>query len=159
MRKSGSEAGEPAGHRLQPSYFLLPALAGGEKARLGGESRREERLLSPISRTGLSTDRHGSDDDMSEGGFPPAFPPKLRHDRSRTRAEVRQVRLDQLKLTSLADQRPRRGWSRLRIVETSDILYFISFPKKNTYRSNKLINTLIRVCFRRYRYCHWRGWD
>jgi hypothetical protein len=72
---SGSEAGEPAGHRLQPGYFLLPAPAGGEKARLGGESRREERLLSPIFRTGLSTDRDESDDDMSEGGFPLAFPP------------------------------------------------------------------------------------
>jgi hypothetical protein len=35
---SGSEAGEPAGHRLQSSYFLLSAPAGGEKARLGGES-------------------------------------------------------------------------------------------------------------------------
>jgi hypothetical protein len=42
-----------------------------------------------------------------------------------------QVRLDQLMLTSLADQRPRRGWSRPRIVETSDILYFNLFPKKN----------------------------
>jgi hypothetical protein len=46
-------------------------------------------------------------------------------DRSRTGAEVMQVRLDQLKLNSLADQRPRGGWSRPRIVETSDILYFI----------------------------------
>jgi hypothetical protein len=73
--KFGSEAGEPAGHRLHPSYFLLPAPVGGEKARLGGESRRAERLLSPISRTGLSTDRDGSDDDLSEGGFPHAFPP------------------------------------------------------------------------------------
>jgi hypothetical protein len=61
-------------------------------------------------------------------------------------------------LTRLADQRPRRGWSRARIVETSDILYFIQFPKKNTYKS-KIINTWIRVCFRRYRYCHWRNWD
>jgi hypothetical protein len=32
-----------------------------------------------------------------------------------------QVRLDQLKLNNLADQRPRSGWSKPRIVETSDI--------------------------------------
>ena len=88
MRKSGSGAGEPAGHRLQPGFFLLPAPAGGEKARLGGELRREERL---IPRAGLSTDQGGTDDDLCEGGFSPAFPPKLRHDRSRTGAEVRQV--------------------------------------------------------------------
>jgi hypothetical protein len=31
------------------------------------------------------------------------------------------VRLDQLKLTNLADKRPRSGWSRPRIVETSDM--------------------------------------
>jgi hypothetical protein len=40
-------------------------------------------------------------------------------------AEVRQVRLDQLKLNSLVDLRPRSGWSKPRIVVTSDILYFI----------------------------------
>ena len=131
-RKSGSGAGEPAGHRLQPSYFLFSAPEGGEKTRLGGELRREDRL---IPRAGLSTDRGGTDDDLCEGGFSPAFPPKLRHDRSRTGAEVRQVRLDQLQLDSHADQRPRSGWSRPRNVETSDILFFILYPKKNTYRS------------------------
>jgi hypothetical protein len=41
-----------------------------------------------------------------------------------------QVRLDQLKRNSLVDQRPRSGWSRPRIVETSDILYFILYPKE-----------------------------
>jgi hypothetical protein len=45
-------------------------------------------------------------------------------------AEVRQVRLDQLKLNSLADQRARSGWSMPRIVETSDILYLRMYPKK-----------------------------
>jgi hypothetical protein len=91
----------------------------------------------------LSTDRGGTDDDLCEGGFSPAFPPKLRHDRSRTLAEVRQVRLDQLKLTSLADHRPRSGWSRPRIVETSDNFNFIKYPKKITYRSqnNKYMDT------------------
>jgi hypothetical protein len=34
------------------------------------------------------------------------------------------LRLDQLKLTSLADQRPRSGWSMPRIVETSDTFLF-----------------------------------
>jgi hypothetical protein len=72
MRKSGSEAGEPAGHRLQPSYFLFPAPADGEKAKLGGESRREDRL---ISRTGMCKDRVETVDDMSEGVFYLAFPP------------------------------------------------------------------------------------
>jgi hypothetical protein len=57
-------AGEPAGHRLQPSYFLFPSLEGGGKTRLGGELRREEQLL---IRTGMCTDRDGTVDDMSEG--------------------------------------------------------------------------------------------
>jgi hypothetical protein len=106
MRKSGSEAGEQPGHRLQPTYSLFSAPEGGEKTGLRGAQRREEQL---IPRAGLSTDRDGTDDDVGEGGFSPAFPPYLRHDRSRTRAEVRQVRLDQLKLNSSADRRPRRG--------------------------------------------------
>jgi hypothetical protein len=63
MRKSGSEAGERAGHRLQPSHFLFSAPEGGEETRLGGELRWEEHL---IPRAGLSTDRDGTDDDMSE---------------------------------------------------------------------------------------------
>jgi hypothetical protein len=70
--KSGSEAEEPAGHRLQPSYFLFSTPEGGGKTRLGGALRREEHLL---PRAGLSTDRDGTDDDMSEGGFSHAFPP------------------------------------------------------------------------------------
>jgi hypothetical protein len=72
MRKSGSEAGEPAIHRLQPSYFLFSAPEGGEKTRLGGALVRDEQL---IPRAGLSTDRDGTDDDLSEGVFSPAFPP------------------------------------------------------------------------------------
>jgi hypothetical protein len=44
MRIYGTGAREPAGHRLQPSYFLLPTPEGGEKTRLGGELRREEQL-------------------------------------------------------------------------------------------------------------------
>jgi hypothetical protein len=79
--KSGSEAREPAGHRMQPSYSLFSAPEGGEKTRLGGALRREEEL---IPRAGLSTDRDGAGDDLSEGGFSHAFPPWLRHDRSRT---------------------------------------------------------------------------
>jgi hypothetical protein len=72
MRKSGSGAGESAGHRLQSSYFLFSTPEGGEKTRLGGELRREEHL---IPRAGLSTDRGGTDDDLCEGGFSSAFPP------------------------------------------------------------------------------------
>jgi hypothetical protein len=72
MKKSGSEAGEPAGHRLQPSYFPFSAPEGGEKTRVSGALRREEKL---IPRAGLSTDRDGTDDDLSEGGISHAFPP------------------------------------------------------------------------------------
>jgi hypothetical protein len=65
-------AREPAGHRMQPSYFLVPTPDGGEKTRLGGELRREEQLL---SRTGMCTDRDGTVDDLSEGGFHLPFLP------------------------------------------------------------------------------------
>jgi hypothetical protein len=66
MRTYGTGAVEPAGHRLQLSYFLFLAPEGGEKTRLGGEVRREEQLL---PRAGMSTDRDGTDEDMSEGVF------------------------------------------------------------------------------------------
>jgi hypothetical protein len=71
MRKSSTEAGEPAGHRLHPKYFLFPTPEGGEKTRLGGELRREEQLL---PRAGMSTYRDGTVDDLSEGEFSHAFP-------------------------------------------------------------------------------------
>jgi hypothetical protein len=61
MRISGTGAGEPAGHRMQPSYFLLSAPEGGGKTRLGGELRREKQL---IPRAGMSTARDGTDDDL-----------------------------------------------------------------------------------------------
>jgi hypothetical protein len=66
MRTSGTGEGEPVGHRMQLSYFLFPAPEGGGKTRLGGEVRREEQLL---SRAGMSTDRDGNDEDLSEGVF------------------------------------------------------------------------------------------
>jgi hypothetical protein len=72
MRKSGTGAGEPAGHRLHLSYFLFPVPEGGEKTRLGGELRREEQLL---PRAGMSTDRDGTVDDLSEGVFHLPFSP------------------------------------------------------------------------------------
>ena len=72
MRKSGSEAGEPVGHRLHPRYFLFSTPERGGKTRLGGEVRREEQL---IPRAGLSTDRDGTDDDLSEGVFHLPPPP------------------------------------------------------------------------------------
>jgi hypothetical protein len=71
MRKSGSEAGEPTGHRLQPSYFLFSAPEGGEKTGLGGAMRRKEQL---IPRAGLSTDRDGTGDDLCEGVLHLPFP-------------------------------------------------------------------------------------
>jgi hypothetical protein len=72
MRISRTGAEEQAKHRLHPSYFLFSTLKGGEKTRLGGELRREERL---IPRAGLSTDRDGTIDDLCEGFFSHAFPP------------------------------------------------------------------------------------
>jgi hypothetical protein len=71
MRTSGTGAGEPAGHRLQLSYFYFQAPEGGGKTRLGGEVRREEQLLPPA---GMSTDRDGTDEDLSEGVFHMPFP-------------------------------------------------------------------------------------
>jgi hypothetical protein len=44
MRKFGTGAREPAGHRRRPTYFLFPSHDGGEKTRLGGELRRKEHL-------------------------------------------------------------------------------------------------------------------
>jgi hypothetical protein len=72
MRKFGTGAGELAGHRMWPSYFLFLASARGEKAKVGGELRREERL---ICRTGMCKDRVGTVDDLSEGGFYLPSPP------------------------------------------------------------------------------------
>jgi hypothetical protein len=64
------------GQESQPdivcSLVLFSCPEGGEKTRLGGELRREERL---IPRAGLSTDRGGTDDDLCEGDFSLAFPP------------------------------------------------------------------------------------
>jgi hypothetical protein len=71
LRISGTGAGVPAGHRMQLNYFLFPAPEGGGKTRLGGEVRREEQLL---SRAGMSTDRGGTDEDLSEGVFHMPFP-------------------------------------------------------------------------------------
>jgi hypothetical protein len=46
-------------------------------------------------------------------------------------------------LTSLADRQPRRGWSRPRIVETSDTFYFIFYIKKKglDLKNNKYMDT------------------
>jgi hypothetical protein len=56
------------------------------------------------------------------------------------------------------DHRPRSGGSGPHIVETSDTFHFILYPKK--VRIDQIImNTWLRVCFRRYCYCQWRGRD
>jgi hypothetical protein len=72
MRISGTGVGEPAGHRLHPSCFFFSSLEGGGKTRLGGELRREDQLL---PRAGMSTDRDGTDDDLSKGVFHMPFLP------------------------------------------------------------------------------------
>jgi hypothetical protein len=77
-------------HELQPNtvggygFFFVPAPEGGEKPKLGGELRREERRLSLMR---VCIDRVGTVDDLSEGVFA-CLPPQLLHDRSRTRAKV-----------------------------------------------------------------------
>jgi hypothetical protein len=90
MRTSGSGAGEPAGHRLQLSYFLFPAPEGGGKTRLDGEVRREEQLL---PRAGKSKDRDGADEDLSEGVFHMPFPlAPARPESHGTRSQARSPR-------------------------------------------------------------------
>jgi hypothetical protein len=56
---------------MQPSFLLPLAPEGGGKTRLGDEMRREEQLL---PRAGKSTDRDGTDEDLSEGVFHMHFP-------------------------------------------------------------------------------------
>jgi hypothetical protein len=74
MRKDGTGAGGPAGHRPRPSFFLFLPPEGGEKTKLGGELRREEQL---ISRTGMCMYRVllGTVDDLSKWVFGMPFPP------------------------------------------------------------------------------------
>jgi hypothetical protein len=68
MRTSGAR--EPAGHRMHINHFLCTTPEGG-KTQLGGELRREEQLL---PRAGMSMDRDGTDDDLSDGVFHLPFP-------------------------------------------------------------------------------------
>jgi hypothetical protein len=71
MRTSSTGARELAGHRVELIYFLFPTPEGGRKTQLGGEVRREEHLL---PRAGMSTDRDGTTEDLSEGVFHMPFP-------------------------------------------------------------------------------------
>jgi hypothetical protein len=106
MRKSGTGAGEPAGHRLQLSYLLFPVLEGGGKTRLGGELLMEEQLL---PRAGKSKDRDGTDEDLSEGIFHMPFPlAPARPELHGTRGQARSPRLAHV------DQ-PRRSASSQRV--------------------------------------------
>jgi hypothetical protein len=90
MRKSGTGAREPAGHRLQLSYLLFLAPEGAGKTRLGGEVRLEEQLL---PRARKSKDRDGTDEDPSEGGFHMPFPlAPARPESHGTRGEARSPR-------------------------------------------------------------------
>jgi hypothetical protein len=93
MRTSGTGAGEPAGHRLQLSYSLFLAPEVGGKTRLGGEVHREEHLL---PRAGMSTDRDGTDEDLSEGVFHVPFSlAPARPESHGTRGQARSPRLAQ----------------------------------------------------------------
>jgi uncharacterized spore protein YtfJ len=72
QEKIGTGAGEPAGHRVRPSYFLFLVPEGGEMTRLGGELQREEQLL---SRAEMCMARVGTVDDLSDGVFRLPSPP------------------------------------------------------------------------------------
>jgi hypothetical protein len=142
MRQSGSGVGELAGHRLRPSYFLFPSPAGIGKTTLGGELRREEQL---ISRTGMCKDRVGTVEDLSEGFFRLPFPPS-----SGTTGVIHEQRSCMSNSTS-----------------TSCPTYMINVPTAaGAGRVSWRIATFyfhtctcLRACSRRYRYCHWRGWE
>jgi hypothetical protein len=150
MRKSGTGAGEPAGHRLHLSYLLFPTPEGGGKTRLGGEVRREEQLL---PRVGKSADRDGTDEDLSEGFFHMPFPlAPARPESHRTRGQARLPR------PAHVDIHPRSCWSRPRMVETSDTFFHIIVSQKIRI-VKKFDNYRFTCMFRRYRHCQWRGWD
>jgi hypothetical protein len=95
-RTRDTGAGEPAGHRRHLSYCLFPTPEGGEKTRLGGEVRREEQVL---SRAGMTTDRGGTDEDLSEGVFHMPFPlAPARPESHGTRGQASSSRLAQADL-------------------------------------------------------------
>jgi hypothetical protein len=126
MRTFGTGANEPAGHRMQLSYFFFPTPEGGGETRLGGEVLREEQIL---PRAGMSTDRDGTDDDWSKGVFHMPFPPS-----SGTTGVAHEPRLD--KFASTSSSSPALLTSVLaaagagRASWTSDTFYFIMYPKK-----------------------------
>jgi hypothetical protein len=74
-------------------------------------------------------DQVGNVDDLSEGAFRLPFPPS-----SGTTGVAHEQRSgmsdDRHKLTSLAYECPRRGWSMPRIEENSGTFYFIMYAKK-----------------------------
>jgi hypothetical protein len=84
MRKSGAEAGAPAIHRLPLWTPFLPRPGGEGKSRLGGELQREEQRH--LGRGSAWTGKGHLT--TCARGFLACLPPHLRHDRSRTEAEV-----------------------------------------------------------------------
>jgi hypothetical protein len=101
MRISGTGAGEPAGHRVEPSYFLFLASEGGHETRLGGEVRLEEEQLLP--RAWMSMDRDGTVDDPSEGitCLSPLAPARPESHKSRVQAGLpRPAQADQPRLSA-----------------------------------------------------------
>jgi hypothetical protein len=102
----GTKARAPTGHRMRLRHCFFPAPEGGRKTRLGGELRREEQRL---SRTGVCVDREGTVDDVSDGGLSPPFPPPTPALQESHMSTCEVGRLDEHKLTILADRRPRRG--------------------------------------------------
>jgi hypothetical protein len=83
---------------------------------------------------GMSTDRDGTVDDMSEGVFHMPFPPSS--GKTGVTQEPKSGMSASTNSSCIADQRPRSGWSKPRIVETSDTFFFsYCIQKTNTYRS------------------------
>jgi hypothetical protein len=71
-------------------------------------------------------------------GFSPAFPPQLRHDRSRIKEDVRSARRDEHKLTSLAGRSPRT-------VETHYFSYNHAHNKFKTLYESDVDMTKVRT--------------
>jgi hypothetical protein len=128
MRTSSTGAGELAGHRMQLSYFLFTSPEGGGKTRLGGELRREEQLL---PQAGMSTDRDGTIDGLSEGVFTclsPLAPARPESHRSRGQAgPPRPAQADRPR-SSASPQRLEQA--AYRETKTSDTFLFHNVYKK-----------------------------
>jgi hypothetical protein len=153
MRTYRTGAGEPARHRLRLSCFSLP------NPRRGREDSARWRGASGGVTTTSGGDVHGSRRDrrrLERRDFHKPFPPS-----SGTTGVAHEPRPGKFASTSsswpasLISVPAAAGAGR---VMWRLAFYFILYPKKIRI-DQKMINTRVRVFFRRYRYCQWRDWD